>query len=84
MKLYRKNKKDFERVDNYADIKVGNIIKVYSEKSDKFINKIPYFVSSIVGDDIVLDSEIKKLNFNISTETLSLKWLVNRVYEMAK
>ena len=73
MKLYRKNKKDFERVDNYADIKVGNIIKVYSEKSDKFINKIPYFVSSIVGDDIVLDSEIKKLNFNISTETLSLK-----------
>ena len=73
MKLYRKNKKDFERVDNYADVKVGNIIKVYSEKSDKFINKIPYFVSSIVGDDIVLDSEIKKLNFNISTETLSLK-----------
>ena len=73
MKLYRKNKKDFERIDNYADIKVGNIIKVYSEKSDKFINKIPYFVSSIVGDDIVLDSEIKKLNFNISTETLSLK-----------
>ena len=73
MKLYRKNKKDFERVDNYADIKVGNIIKVYSEKSEKFINKIPYFVSSIVGDDIILDSEIKKLNFNISTETLSLK-----------
>ena len=73
MKLYKKNKKDFVRVDDYSEIKVGTIIKVYSEKSEKFINKIPYFVSSILGDDITLDSDAKKLNFNISTETLSLK-----------
>jgi hypothetical protein len=73
MKLYKKNKKDFVRVDDYSEVKVGTIIKVYSEKSEKFINKIPYFVSSILGDDITLDSDAKKLNFNISTETLSLK-----------
>lgn len=73
MKLYKKNKKDFVRVDDYSEVKVGTIIKVYSEKSEKFINKIPYFVSSILGDDIILDSDAKKLNFNISTETLSLK-----------
>lgn len=73
MKLYRKSKKDFILVNNYSDIKVGAIIKVYSEKSDKFINKIPYFVSNIIGDDITLDSTVKKLNFNISTETLTLK-----------
>ena len=73
MKLYKKNKKDFVRVDDYSEVKVGTIIKVYSEKSEKFINKIPYFVSSILGDNITLDSDAKKLNFNISTETLSLK-----------
>ena len=73
MKLYKKNKKDFVRVDDYSEVKVGTIIKVYSEKSEKFINKIPYFVSSILEDDIILDSDAKKLNFNISTETLSLK-----------
>ncbi len=73
MKLYKKNKTDFTRVEDYTDIKVGNIVKVYSEKTDKFINKLPYFVSAILENDIVLDSGTKKLNFNIRSEDLSLK-----------
>ena len=73
MKLYIKNKKDFTRVDDYADVKVGKIVKVYSERSEKFINTVPYFVIGILGDNIALESSAKRLNFNIRSETLSLQ-----------
>ena len=72
MLLYRKSKKDFIKVDDYADIKIGSIVKVYSEKSERFINKMPYFVSAITNENIVLDSNGKKLNYNISSRDLTL------------
>lgn len=73
MLLYMKSKKDFIKVEDYATVRIGSIVKVYSEKSERFINKTPYFVSAIGEDDIVLDSNGKKLNYNISSRNLSLK-----------
>ena len=73
MKLYRKTKRDFIQVIDYSDIKVGSIVKVYSEKSAKFITNTPYFVSAITNDSILLDSGTSKLNFNIIREDLSLR-----------
>ena len=73
MKLYIKHKKDFVPVEDYGNVRIGAIIKVYSDKTDTFINKVPYFVSGISDNDITLDTGVKKLNFNIRSEALSLK-----------
>jgi hypothetical protein len=73
MKLYKKTKRDFIQVNDYNDIKIGSIVKVYSEKTAKFINNTPYFVSAIGKDTIVLESGVSRLNFNINSEDLSLR-----------
>ena len=73
MKIYIKHKKDFEKITDYSNIKIGQIVKLYSEKTGDFINKkAPYFVSSINDNTITLESGSKRLNFNITSENLTV------------
>lgn len=47
MKLFKKIKKDFLEIVDYGDLRVGDIVKIYSETSNKFISKHPYFITKI-------------------------------------
>ena len=73
MKIYIKRKTDFEQINDYTEVKIGQIVKLYSEKTGEFINKkSPYFVSSVSDTVITLESGSKRLNFNIISESLML------------
>lgn len=71
MKLYRKYKKTFEPIDDYSTISIGSIVKVFSEKTNRFIDKVPYFVAGVMSDNIILESDGKRVNFSISNKTLT-------------
>lgn len=74
MKLYKKIKQDFVLVEDYDKLKVGDLVKPYSTKSNKFITKKPLFVNSIQKDQIIIQSldSNKKEVFNINDESINI------------
>ena len=58
----KKIKKDFIEIANYDDLKVGDIVKIFSEGSNKFISKHPYFINGVDSKTIYFQ--------NISTSAL--------------
>ena len=73
VRLYRKEKKEFVLVEDVTSIKVGNIVKVFSEKSNKFINKEPYFVHKIEGSKIQLQQSNRLCVYDTEANCFSLK-----------
>ena len=74
MKLYKKIKQEFVNIDDYSTLKVGDLVKVYSTKSNKFVTKKPLFVINICSNKIIIqsmDSNTKEES-NIDDGTLKL------------
>ena len=72
MSLYLKIKKDFVEVSDYSSIKVTDMVKVYSRKSNKFISKSAYLVKNIHNIDTTLQIDGEFRYFSPPTGSLSL------------
>lgn len=70
MKIYKKIKKEFTPIDNSTDVKIGDIVKVYSSKKNKFITE-GLFVIKIINDKIYLQSCNSLLVFEMGSGELS-------------
>lgn len=71
MSLYLKVKKDFVEVSDYSSIKVTDMVKVYSNKSNKFISKSAYLVKNIHNNQIILEDMMgHSIIFDIDTHKL--------------
>ena len=73
MRLYRKEKKDFILIEDTSSIKIGNIVKVFSEKTNKFVSKAPYFVHRIDGSRIYLEQGTHIVCFDALAGSFALK-----------
>ena len=74
MKLYKKIKQEFVNIDDYSTLKVGDLVKVYSTKSNKVVTNKTLFVSSMYSNKIIIqsmDSNTKE-EFNMDDGTLKL------------
>ena len=73
MKIFKKIKRQYERVHDIKTLKSGDIVNFFSERSDKFISKHPYFITSISESEIVGQQILDAGNgvvYDITTETL--------------
>ena len=72
MILYKKVKKEFIEINDLDSLKIGDIVKIYSETTNKFINKHLYFINKIDTDKLYCQnmSTMKELIFNKTEKSL--------------